>query len=239
MADMEAEKIKRTRKKTEKESFSVTLDDGSVIDLTSYDWKDVRLSRMQKLFIFWFTYPGSPAFHESAKAARKAGYSEKSARSSGYALRQNPEILSLIQEFDARFQSSIDDAYKRIIRRKIVRAEFDAASFYRFSDEGDVFLKNPDELTEEQKLCIDGIDFAGQKSIPNYKLPNRTAEENALIALYEKAHGQENKDGYEVETTAEIIKGNLQVKTKVMSINAETALVSELKNNGGAGIVED
>ena len=95
------------------------------------------------------------------------------------------------------------------------------------------------KLTEEQKLCIDGIDFVGQRAIPNYKLPNRNAEENKLIELYEKMNGEDNKDGYEVETTAEIIKGNLQVKTKVIKSNSEITELSDLKNKSTERTEED
>lgn len=235
------EKPKKRRKTKPKETFSITLDDGSVIDLDSYDYGEgVKLTQKEKLFIFWYTYPETTAYHDAAKAARRAGYSQKSARINGYQLKNNSKVAPIIAKFDKDIvKTGIEDAYHRIIKRKTIRAEFNGLDFYEIEDyvneDGkrftNVSIKKPEELTEEQKQCIDGVDFVGQRSIPNYKLPNRNAEENKLIELYEKMNGEDKKDGYEVETTAEIIKGNLQVKTKVMRKNAEIAELSELKNN--------
>ena len=243
-----AEKPKRQRKSKPKDTFSVTLEDGSVIDLDSFDYGDVKLTQKEKLFILWYTYPASSSYHDSAKSARKAGYSQKNARMSGYNLRHNPKIAPLIAQFDKDVvKTGIEDAYHRIIQRKIARSEFKGLDFYNIENHiaGNgkihtiVTVKQPEELTEEQKLCIDGIEFVGQHSIPNYKLPNRTAEENKLIELYEKINGEGNKEGFEVETTAEIIKGNLQVKTRVVKANSEITELSELRNKTEERTEED
>ena len=242
------EKPKGRRKGKAKETFSVTLEDGSVIDLDSFDYGDVKLTQKEKLFILWYTYPASSAYHDSAKSARKAGYSQKNARMSGYNLRHNPKIAPLIAQFDKDVvKTGIEDAYHRIIQRKIARSEFQGLDFYNIENHiaengkihTSVTIKKPEELTEEQKLCIDGVEFVGQRSIPNYKLPNRTAEENKLIELYEKINGEGNKEGFEVETTAEIIKGNLQVKTRVVKANSEITELSELRNKTEERIEED
>lgn len=242
------EKPKGRRKGKAKETFSVTLEDGSVIDLDSFDYGDVKLTQKEKLFILWYTYPASSSYHDSAKSARKAGYSQKNARMSGYNLRHNPKIAPLIAQFDKDVvKTGIEDAYHRIIQRKIARSEFQGLDFYNIENHivengkihTSVTIKKPEELTEEQKLCIDGVEFVGQRSIPNYKLPNRTAEENKLIELYEKINGEGNKEGFEVETTAEIIKGNLQVKTRVVKANSEITELSELRNKTEERTEED
>lgn len=243
-----AEKPKRQRKSKAKDTFSVTLEDGSVIDLDSFDYGDVKLTQKEKLFILWYTYPASSSYHDSAKSARKAGYSQKNARMSGYNLRHNPKIAPLIAQFDKDVvKTGIEDAYHRIIQRKIARSEFKGLDFYNIENHiaengkihTSVTIKKPEELTEEQKLCIDGLEFVGQQSIPNYKLPNRTAEENKLIELYEKINGEGNKEGFEVETTAEIIKGNLQVKTKLIRANAEITELSGLRDKAEERTEED
>ena len=216
----QSEEKPKQRKSKAKETFSVTLEDGSVIDLDSFDYGETKLTQKEKLFILWYTYPASSSYHDSAKSARKAGYSQKNARMSGYNLRHNP---------------------------KIARSEFQGLDFYNIENHiaengkihTSVTIKKPEELTEEQKLCIDGLEFVGQHSIPNYKLPNRTAEENKLIELYEKINGEGNKEGYEVETTAEIIKGNLQVKTRVVKANSEITELSELRNKTEERTEED
>jgi len=240
-SEQREEKPKKRRNSKPKDTFSITLEDGSVIDLDSFDYGDVKLTQKEKLFILWYTYPASSAYHDSAKSARKAGYSQKNARMSGYNLRHNPKIAPLIAQFDKDVvKTGIEDAYHRIIQRKIARSEFQGLDFYNIENHiaengkihTSVTIKKPEELTEEQKLCIDGVEFVGQRSIPNYKLPNRTAEENKLIELYEKINGEGNKEGFEVETTAEIIKGNLQVKTKIVKANSEITELSELTNIG-------
>ena len=238
----------KQRKSKAKETFSVTLEDGSVIDLDSFDYGETKLTQKEKLFILWYTYPASSSYHDSAKSARKAGYSQKNARMSGYNLRHNPKIAPLIAQFDKDVvKTGIEDAYHRIIQRKIARSEFQGLDFYNIENyiaengkiHTSVTIKKPEELTEEQKLCIDGVEFVGQRSIPNYKLPNRTADENKLIELYEKINGEGNKEGYEVETTAEIIKGNLQVKTKIVKANSVITELSELRNKTEERTEED
>ena len=233
------EKPKKTRKRKPPESFSITID-GSVIDLNSYDWGEKKLTQKEKLFIFWFTYPEGNSYHHATRAAQKAGYSQKTAYTKGYTVKNKDYIASQIKKFDNLYiKTSIEDTYNRIIQRKVIRAEFNGNDFYDIEQDvtasGKTFIKAsiklPEQLTEEQKLCIDGIDFVGKNSIPNYKLPNRKAEEDRIIELYEKLNGQnKDSDEYEVETTSEIIKGNLQVKTKIMRKNKETADLTDLKN---------
>ena len=53
------EKPKKRRKTKPKETFSITLDDGSVIDLDSYDYGEgVKLTQKEKLFILVYI-PGN------------------------------------------------------------------------------------------------------------------------------------------------------------------------------------
>ena len=57
--------------------------------------------------------------------------------------------------------------------------------------------------------------------------------------MYEKINGEGNKEGFEVETTAEIIKGNLQVKTKLIRANAEITELSGLRDKAEERTEED
>lgn len=244
------EKPKKRKPKTPKqnETFSVMLEDKSVIDLDSYDWGEVKLTQKEKLFIFWFTFPETKVYKNATQSAIKAGFSKKSATMQGYQLTHNPKIAPIIAKFDKDIvKTNIEEAFHRILKRKIIRAEYNGLDFHNYeeveTDDGytylKVTLKKPEELTEEQKLCVDGVEYVGQRSIPNYKLPNRTTEENKIIELYEKLNTDNAKDDFEVETTAEIIKGNLQVKTKVMRKNAEITELSELKNNDNVAREEE
>ena len=243
------EKPKKRRKTKPKETFSITLDDGSLIDLDSFDWGDVKLTQREKLFIFWFTYPNSKAHHKQTISARKAGYAIKGANQKGYELRTSPKIAEVIARIEKPLvKTRVDDAYNKIIDRKINRLNCNKVDFYKFeevtTEDGNTYtrveLKTPDELTEEQKLCIDGVEYSGQRSIPNYKFVDTGKDERDIIELHRELNGEnDDKDGYEVETTAEIIKGNLQVKTKVMKKNAEISELADLKNKAANDRAEE
>lgn len=254
MADIETpemveEKPKKRRKTKAKETFSITLDDGAVIDLDSYDWGDVKLTQKEKLFIFWFTYPKKGVYHEPTAAARKAGYSAKSANQQGYFLRKSEKLAPIIAKFDNNLvKTRLEDAYHKIIDTKINRINCKRIDFYDFkeveTESGDTYtrvtIKKPEELTEIQKACIDGVDYAGQRSIPNYRFVDTVRDEKDIIELYKEVTGEgKDKDDYEVETTAEIIKGNLQVKTKVIKKNAEITELSDLKNKAANDRAEE
>ena len=75
-----------------------------------------------------------------------------------------------------------------------------------------------------------GVKFEGQRGIVNYVTPDVAKEENDLINIYSKFFDKKDESGndFDIETTAEIIGEKLQVKTKVIKQNRETAEMSEL-----------
>ena len=82
-----------------------------------------------------------------------------------------------------------------------------------------LILKDIATLTDEQRLCVDGVDAKQGTTV--YTLPDREKIRDSLIALVQKSQGENNGEEYDVETVAEIIKGNLQVKTQVITRNRE------------------
>lgn len=207
------------------------------IDLNSFDWgEDCKLNEKQKFFVVWFTYPGR-AYHNAKQSAIKAGYTEKTAHVWSTSLRRNPEISSYIKKFDDMYvRESLDDFYHKAIEDKIVRATFDVNDFHEVKTYTDkdgnareyLSIKDPSALTLEQRKCVDGIKI-NNNGTPSYEFANRTHEVEVLMKLKERLDGDGNEDdSFQVETTAEIIKGNLQVKTKVIKNNRETAELSEL-----------
>ena len=207
------------------------------IDLNSFDWgEDCKLNEKQKFFVVWFTYPGR-TYHNAKQSAIKAGYTEKTAHVWSTSLRRNPEISSYIKKFDDMYvRESLDDFYHKAIEDKIVRATFDVNDFHEVKTYTDkdgnareyLSIKDPSELTSEQRKCIDGIKI-NNNGTPSYEFANRTHEVEVLMKLKERLDGDgKEDDSFQVETTAEIIKGNLQVKTKVIKNNRETAELSEL-----------
>ena len=96
-----------------------------------------------------------------------------------------------------------------------------------------VTIKTPDELTDEQKELIEDVEYVGQRSIPHYKLPSKTQTENELLKIHKEMQSvEENGNDFDIETTAEIIGEKLQVKTKILKQNRETAEMSELATIG-------
>ena len=94
-------------------------------------------------------------------------------------------------------------------------------------------IKTPDQLTDEQKELIEDIEFVGQKSIPHYKLPSKIQTENELLKIYkDMKDNEEQGNDFDVETTAEIIGEKVQLKTKIIRANKETADMSELATIG-------
>jgi hypothetical protein len=205
------------------------LSDGSMVDLESYDWgKDNKLTDRQKLFVVWFCMPGTETYHCAMKAARKAGYTPKTANAFATKLRHDPVIEKLIKQFDDRIgKKNIIDAAERYLQEKIIRAEYDVSDFYEMREFQDklgqprkrLILKNINDLTAEQRLCIDGIDMKGQQGIPVFILPDRMRERDGIIAFAKKESADILDEEFDIETVAELIKGNIQVKTRLIKRN--------------------
>ncbi len=239
---------KRKKKINNDECLFAKLDDESCIDLnTEFTWKAKKLKDNQKLFIFYYVYPFSnKAKGKGAESARKAGYSEKSAREIGCRLLQNLEIYEEIKNIQEQISKkstkvNILNEINTIIEQKLKRTQINATEYYNIetavSDEGYEYtkaqIKTPDELTDEQKAMIEDVEFVGQRGIVHYKLPSKREAENELIKIYKELYNkdEEKKDDYDIETTVDVIKDSLSVKTKVIKKNSEITDLSDLKNN--------
>jgi hypothetical protein len=213
-------KIKTTKKDDLQDSL--VIPDGSLIDLTNFDWGKQHLTDKQKLFVAWFCTPGTDTYHCITRAARKAGYMESTAHDVGYKMRQNPKIDALIKKFEAKIgKYNLIDAAQRWIHEKIIRGDYDVNDFYEADTNGQLRLKPPNRLTKEQRLCIDGLDVKGQKGIMVYTFPDREKIRDSLIAYVKKDETGKDGDGYDVETLTQIIKGEVKVKTRIINRNKE------------------
>ena len=231
-----AEKPKRTRTRAKvKKPEKIDIENVN-IDIDSYEWgEDCKLNEKQKLFVIWYVYP--PMKHNAVQALIKAGYTKKSASVLCASVRNNPEIASYIKRFEDKFlKQSLDNFYYEALQGKMTRATFDVNDFHEvkaYTDKDGIeheylSIKDPSELTPEQRKCIDGIKI-NNNGTPSYEFADRTHETEFLIKLKREIDGAgKDDDSFQVETTAEIIKGNLQVKTKVIKANQETAELSEL-----------
>jgi hypothetical protein len=216
---------------------SLLMPDGTMIDLNSYNWGNAKLNERQTLFVVLISMPGTEYYHCAMKAARKAGYTPKTANVNAGKLRRDPVLAKLIKQFeDTLGKIHILDAAERFIHEKIIRADYNIKDFYKtetYVNEKtgqpvtELVLKDPEELTPEQQLCIDSIDRKGQQGIPVYVLPDREKIRDSLIAIARKDNAEKDDEEYDIETVAEIIKGNIQVKTKVITRNKEIMTKAE------------
>lgn len=242
-----AEKPKRKNKTPRVKKPDEVKTENVNIDINSFDWgEDCKLTEKQKLFVIWYTHPAMK--HNATQAAIKAGYSVKNADNYNIRLRNNPEILSFIKKFEQKYlKQSLDDFYFEAVQSKIRRANFDVSDFYEkktyYDQDGNerqyISIKDPAELSPEQRKCIDEIKI-NNNGMPSYIFADRTHETEFLMKLKEKLDGDGKDDNsFQVETTAEIIKGNLQLKTKVIQANAEIAESSDLNNKTAERTEED
>ena len=214
-------KKKRQQKKTIPAEGEPTNED---INLESFDWgAECKLNDRQKYFVVWFTYPGR-TYHNAMQSAIKAGYTKKTANVTAGALRRNPDIAPFIKKFDDMYvRESLDDFYHSAIKDKIARTAFDINDFYVVKDYTDkdgnireyLSIKNPSDLTPEQRKCIDGIKI-NNNGVPSYEFANRTHETEVLMKLHELASGEKQKTENEMELTIEQIKDKVTAKIKVI-----------------------
>ena len=155
---------------------------------------------------------------------------------------KTPTILAEIKNITPQIlknttKTDLQTVVMDIIKRKTTRLYINPEDFYNIerktTDDGfeyvNAMIKTPEELTDEQKELIEDVEFVGQRSIPHYKIPSKTQTENELLKIYKDLKDTEdNGNDFDIETTAEIIGEKLQVKTKVIKQNRETAEMSEL-----------
>ncbi|MDR0473199.1 MAG: terminase small subunit [Treponema sp.] len=215
---------------------SLQIPNNAVIDdLTVYDWGNEKLTDNQKLFIIWFSTPGQECYRRATKAARKAGYTRLTADAIAYKLRR--ELDKHIRLFEENIgKVNIVDTAQRWVQEKIIRGDFDIKDYYETVDQinektGEVKrglrLKNIEELTPEQRLCIDGVDVKGQKETTVYTLPDREKIRDSLIALVRKQE-MESDNADADEETMEIIMERLTVKKTIRKTKDEISHIAGL-----------
>jgi hypothetical protein len=154
----------------------------------------VKLSAKRHDFLLNYLTPGSPCFHNALQAARKAGYSEETAKGTIYRLLREPEIQRIVAANEGLAQQSLREAAKKAIEIKKRRAFFDPLDYFQEKEiviEGKdgaysktvMGLKDMNDMTELQRMCIDGVDIKGQASIPVYLMPDRAKELNEIIKM--------------------------------------------------------
>lgn len=204
--------------------------DDIVIDLDSYDWGDVRLTKKEKLFIIHYTTPGTPYYMDGTQAAKKAGYKPQSAYQYKIDLLGNPKVKKLVDEFsDKIIKVSVQECAKRLIEQKMMRATYNVKDYLQVEEFTNrdgasreiTTVKPINELTREQAAIIDNIQV-NNIGICTYALPNREKEINDIIKLNDSLNKGADADKFDVETTVDVVKDNLAtIKTTVMLRNQE------------------
>jgi phage terminase small subunit len=159
------------------------------------DFCGVKLTAKRRDFIIKYVTPGLPTFHNALRAAIEAGYREATARTDIYELLQHPDIQKIIKKNEGLAHAAIHDSAMRALELKQRRAFFDPLDYFEEKEititkkDGDEYtksvmeLKPLEDMTPEQRMCIDGIDIKGQANVPVYLMADREKELNDIIKI--------------------------------------------------------
>lgn len=214
-------------------------------ELAGYEWGDTKLTEKQRFFVVYYTLPGQDAFHCATRAARKAGYTEKTANVFACKTLRNPEVKKYIQKFESKAKESVHDAAQRFIQEKITRADYSVRDFFDIENGvGEksgmpyrVFLpKDLSQLTAEQLLCIENI--TTERGGTNIVFADRQKERDSIIALDRVWNGEGQTAGQDIEEIKEVIIERVIMRQERRSKMAKEADYEILNTPKGEGAEE-
>jgi len=186
------------------------------------DFCGVKLTAKCRKFIINYITPGQHCFGNAAKAAKAAGYAKNTFRSDIYHILQTPDVQKIIQKNEAQYLREWHDRANQAREAIYVRAFFNPIDFFskkeitRLDKDGNQYeqttveIKDMQNMTSEQLVCIDGITSLGQNGMPVYILPDRKKELNDIIKIdSELAKGLGSTDE---EETREIIMERITIR---------------------------
>jgi len=186
------------------------------------DFCDVDLTPKQRDFLAYYLMPGQPCHFNAFKAAVNAGYAPSTAKGDIYRFLSRPEVQKILRMNEALEHQEKHENAKRAKEVKTLRAFFDPIDFYvkktetKYTRDGEEYevsvmaLKDMEDMTEEQRLCIDGVESKGQSSIQTYKMPDREKALDDLIK--EDKELSKSLDDAGEEETREIIIERITVR---------------------------
>jgi hypothetical protein len=217
--------IKTPSKKPIKKEAAIlrkTLEKKEVLKADGIDLCGVKLTALRQAFIINYVTPGQPCFHNALQSAIKAGYKESVAKVEIYKVIREPNIQKIIKANEHLIHQKVHESAMRAIELKQHRAFFDPMDFFEkkektmASKNGKEYtkevmeLKPLEDMTPEQRMCIDGIDIKGQAGIPVYLMADREKELNDIIKIdNELAKGLGSTDE---EETREIIMERITIR---------------------------
>jgi phage terminase small subunit len=200
----------------------ITLPEHGIIDFSSLSLERDLTEREQR-FIFYYTFPGE-YFMNQTKAAAKAGY--RDSRRQGYQLRKNSVISSAVQQMlSSHVSINLEELYQKAMDMLDQRAFFNLADYTKqktitikvgkddYKDIKVEVFKDLSELTPEQLKAVDGLDYKGSNGEKRVLvMADRGKTLSDIINMRNKINGLNDENDFDVEATADIIKGQLSVK---------------------------
>jgi hypothetical protein len=230
------------------------LPDGAVFDFSELGIDDLKLTATESRYVFWYCNPDYDTFQNKTRAAIKAGYSPDSARWSAYELHAKPRIVEAIRRLMDPLKIDVKEEFEHIIRTRIARIHYNVADYYKkititeqdpetkelVENEIEV-LKDLSELTSQQLLALDGIDYKGMAGRKVFIFADREKSMIEMMNLYNKLFGgpanNNNDDG---EATMEIIRERLTVKmTARKGKDAISQIAGFIEDSSGGDIAQE
>jgi hypothetical protein len=193
-----------------------------ILPASGIDFCGVKLTALRRAFLIYYVTPGQSRFHNALQSALKAGYRKATAKSDVYGLLREPDIQKIIRANENLIHQIVHESAMRAIELKQRRAFFDPLDFFEKKEitltnkEGDTYsksvmeLKPLEDMTPEQRMCIDGIDIKGQANVPVYLMADREKELNDILKIdNELAKGLGSTDE---EETREIIMERITIR---------------------------
>ncbi|WP_024469288.1 terminase small subunit [Treponema pedis] len=192
---------------SKKNTDTTVLPDDAVLNTDSLDIGDVKLTEKEKRFVFWYTYPGTDAFQVQSRAAKRAGYKDYTRE--GYRLRTKETVAKAIKHvLDSTLRINLEEEFHKILELKKVRVHYDIGDYVENEE-----LKDLSDLTPEQRMAIDGIDYKGNEGKKVYVFANRDKAMNDILAIHKAiTGGEEESEEDNIEFTAEVLKEGLRVR---------------------------
>lgn len=193
-------------------------------DLDSYSWKNPKLTKKEKLFIFY-----ACTLFNNSEAARRAGYASSSANITGnkLTLKHKEEIELFKQKLT---KTSIKQVAEKIMRMKEIAATYDPSEFYEnktlYTRDGDPYqldvMKPLEDIPEEmRRACITGITHGRDGT--NFNFVSKERAQADILAQNKELNGDQDKNEFDVSLTLEGIKQTVTANIKVANVNKDRA----------------
>jgi hypothetical protein len=220
-------------------------------EIETIDFCGVKLTALRRDFLINYITPGQPCFHNALQAAIKAGYKEAVAKSNIYSILREPDIQKIIKKNESIAYQALHASAMRALELKQRRAFFDPINYF---EEKEITLTNKDDeeytksiislkpmqdMTPEDRMCIDGVDFKGMQGIPVYSLPDRAKEINDIIKIDRELSGNATADGYDIEETKEIIVERVTIRQQRRMVEREEVAQYEIIEKPTTDIEEE